>query len=81
MEAPDVLTVYGVDWCGDCRRAKRHLDGSGTSYRFVDPGKDSEAKRIFAAAGYRAISVIATLDGRFLMEPSNTELTRLVQSL
>jgi len=81
MEAPDVLTVYGVDWCGDCRRAKRHLDGSGTSYRFVDLGKDSEAKRILAAAGYRAISVIATPDGRFLMEPSNTELTRLVQSL
>ncbi len=36
---------------------------------------------MLAAAGYRAIPVIATPDGRFLMEPSNTELTRLVQSL
>jgi len=76
-----VRTVYGADWCGDCRRAKRHRDGSGTSYRFVDLGKDPEAKRMLAAAGYRAIPVIATPDGRFLMEPSNTELNRLVQSL
>ncbi len=36
---------------------------------------------MLAAAGYRAIPVIATPDWRFLMEPSNTELTRLVQSL
>ncbi len=78
---PDELTVYGADWCGDCRRAKRHLDAAGVAYRWVDLTQDPVAKATLKAAGLRAIPVIATTDGRILMEPSNGELDVLVASL
>lgn len=78
---PDELTMYGADWCGDCRRAKRHLDAAGVAYRWVDLTQDPAAKVMLAAAGLRAIPVIATPDGRVLMEPSNAQLAVLVASL
>jgi len=81
LEVPVELTVYGADWCGDCRRAKGHLDSAGVAYRWVDLTHDREAKAMLRAAGLRAIPVIATTDGRVLMEPSNAQLRRLVASL
>lgn len=81
LEPPAELTMYGADWCGDCRRAKRHLEAAGVAYRWVDLTRDSPAKVMLAAAGLRAIPVIATPDGRVLMEPSNSELAELVGSL
>ena len=30
------VTMYGADWCGDCRRSKRFLDSSGVDYKYVD---------------------------------------------
>jgi len=73
--------MYGADWCGDCRRAKRHLDAAGVVYRWVDLTQEPGAKATLKAAGLRAIPVIATTDGRILMEPSNGELRELVASL
>ncbi len=81
IDVPPELTVYGADWCGDCRRAKHHLDTAGVPYRWVDLRSDLAAKRMLAAAGLRAIPVIATPDGRVLVEPSNADLGRLVASL
>lgn len=81
LQAPDELTVYGADWCGDCRRAKRHLDAAGVAYRWVDILQDQAAKQRLAAAGLRAIPVIATPDGRILVEPSNPALAELIASL
>jgi len=81
LEVPAELTVYGADWCGDCRRAKRHLDSAGVAYRWVDLTQDRGAKSMLSAAGLRAIPVIATAEGRVLMEPTNAELRRLVESL
>ena len=81
LEVPGELTVYGADWCGDCRRAKRHLDSAGVAYRWVDLTQNRGAKGMLTAAGLRAIPVIATADGRVLMEPSNAELRALVESL
>lgn len=78
---PHELTMYGADWCGDCRRAKRHLDAAGVAYRWVDLTQDHGAKAMLKAAGLPAIPVIATTDGRILMEPSNGELEALVASL
>jgi mycoredoxin len=81
LDPPSELTMYGADWCRDCRRAKRHLDTAGVTYRWVDLTRDPGAKAMLAAAGLRAIPVIATPDGRILMEPSNSELSVLVASL
>lgn len=81
LPAPAELTVYGADWCGDCRRAKRHLDAAGVVYRWLDLTQDAGSMVMLAAAGLRAIPVIATQDGKVLVEPSNAELARLVESL
>ena len=78
---PEELTMYGADWCGDCRRAKRHLDAAGVTYRWVDLTQDPVAKAMLKAAGLPAIPVIATTHGGILMEPSNGELAALVASL
>ena len=78
LEAPDVLTVYGADWCADCGRAKRYLDRKGVPYRYVDLPLDQDAQRRLSDAGYRAIPVVAAPDGRILVEPSNAELEALL---
>jgi glutaredoxin len=74
LPTPDIVTVYGADWCGDCRRAKRLLDLLGTPYRYVDLDADESAQRLVDDAGFRAIPVIVTPAGRVLVEPSNEEL-------
>ena len=74
LPVPDVVTVYGADWCGDCRRAKRFLDATGTPYRYVDLEVDGAAQQLVDDAGYRAIPVIVTPAGDILIEPSNDEL-------
>jgi glutaredoxin len=74
LPVPDVVTVYGADWCGDCRRAKRFLDATGTPYRYVDLELDAAAQQLVDDAGYRAIPVIVTPAGDVLIEPSDQEL-------
>ncbi len=74
LPLPDVLTVYGASWCGDCRRTQRYLDGAGVPYRYVDLRADPAAQRLLDEAGYRAIPVVLTVGGAVLIEPSDQEL-------
>ena len=74
LPTPDVVTVYGADWCGDCRRAKRFLDAVAMPYRYVDLELDVTAQQLVDDAGYRAIPVIVTPAGEVLVEPSDAEL-------
>ena len=34
------ITMYGADWCGDCRRSKRLLEELGVDYDLIDVEKD-----------------------------------------
>ena len=74
LPRPDVLTVYGADWCWDCRSTRRFLDHEGVTYRYVDLGTDRAAQDLFESAGYRAIPVVVAPDGTVLIEPSQREL-------
>ena len=69
------ITVYGADWCGDCIRAKRFLDRTGTAYEWVDvdevAGAAQEAQRI---SGRKNIPVVVLPSGEFLVEPTDPEL-------
>lgn len=78
LPVPDVLTVYGADWCGDCRNTRRYLDGEGVAYRYVDLAFDRAAQDLLDAAGLRAIPVVLVPDGTVLVEPSRVELARAV---
>ena len=41
----DQITLYGADWCGDCRRSKRLLAELGVEYTLTEPSDiDLKAK-------------------------------------
>ncbi len=80
LPIPDVVTIYGADWCADCRRAKRYLEATEVPYRWIDVDADPSAQALVDAAGYRAIPVIVTPAGQVLIEPSNDELANVVGS-
>ncbi|HEX9982675.1 MAG TPA: glutaredoxin family protein [Thermoanaerobaculia bacterium] len=77
------ITVYGADWCGDTRRAKRHLDSKGIQYNFVDVDQDTagEQKVIEFNKGKRRIPLveISSENGSELLSvPSESELDRAI---
>ena len=80
LPIPDIVTVYGADWCGDCRRAKRYLDAEGIPYRYVDLELDPAAQQLVDDAGIRGIPVIVTPAGRVLIDPGLDELASSVGS-
>ncbi|KAG1648095.1 hypothetical protein GQR58_030091 [Nymphon striatum] len=47
------ITMYGADWCGDCRRAKAWFDEREIAYTYVDPGRRSRRDRTSARAQQR----------------------------
>ena len=79
LPTPDVLTVYGASWCGDCRNTRRYLDSTRVPYRYVDLGSDRAAQALLEGAGYRAIPVVVTTDGTVLIEPSERELAAAIE--
>ena len=39
----NTITLYGADWCPDCRRAKAFLKDNNIEYAFIDVELDKEA--------------------------------------
>jgi mycoredoxin len=74
LPAPDVLTVYGADWCADCHRAKRLLAGRAVRHAYVDLAEAPAVQRALRDAGILAVPVVSFPDGRVLIDPSLTEL-------
>lgn len=77
---PDTLTVYGADWCGDCRRTKRLLADGRVDYDWVDVAAQPDIRAELTANGYPAIPVVVLPDGAILMEPSNDELAAALET-
>ncbi len=77
----DVVTVYGADWCGDCRRTKRWLDASGIEWVWIDRDADPAVRSMLADAGYLAIPVVVLPGGTVLVEPSDRSLATAVEVL
>ena len=71
---PAAVTVYGADWCGDCRRSKRLLTARGVEFDWIDVAAQPAIRDELTANGYPAIPVIVLPDGAILMEPSDEEL-------
>ncbi len=69
------ITMYGADWCIDCRRAKAVLDAEGVDYAYIDLEAVPEAADAARAiSGRTNIPVIVLPDGSHLVEPSDAEL-------
>lgn len=77
------ITMYGAEWCGDCRRSKRFLDSNNVSYEYVDVETDTTAsdKVIEINGGVRSIPVIIFEDGTHLTEPSDAALKAKLEEL
>lgn len=77
------ITMYGADWCGDCRRSKRFLDSNEVSYEYIDVEADPTAadKVIEINGGMRSIPVILFPDGSHLTEPSDNALKEKLTAL
>ena len=70
------ITLYGANWCPDCRRAKQFLGEQRVHYDFVDVDGDDEARAYVEQVndGKTIIPTIVFPDGSVLVEPSNAEL-------
>ena len=70
------ITVYGANWCPDCRRAKRFLGEHRVPYDWVDVDEHPEAKVLVEERNHGAaiIPTIVFPDGSHLAEPSDEEL-------
>ena len=81
MSSP-AITMYGADWCSDCRRAKTVLDASGVAYDYIDVDAVLEAaEAALAISGRTSIPVIVFPDGTHQVEPSNADLEAKLRSL
>ena len=78
----NTITMYGAEWCGDCRRSKKLLDAAGARYDYVDleahPAAADEARAI---SGRMQIPVIVFPDGTHFVEPSDAELRAKIDAL
>jgi thioredoxin reductase (NADPH) len=70
------ITLYGTQWCSDCKRAKQFFGEQRIHYQFVDVDADPSGLAYVEQVndGKRIIPVIAFEDGSTLVEPSNADL-------
>jgi glutaredoxin len=59
------ILVYYADWCGACKRMKRHLDRKGVDYELRDIDVPAILEELVEKTGARAIPVI-DVEGRIL---------------
>jgi len=73
---PDKIVIYGTNWCGDCRRARRFFDQNEISYDFINIDQDKEGEQFVKTTnkGFRSVPTIVFPDGSILVEPSNQTL-------
>jgi mycoredoxin len=69
------ITLFGADWCSDCRRSKALLDAEHIDYRWIDVDADeTAAAKALAISGRTTIPVVVFPDGSHLVEPSDEAL-------
>ncbi len=72
---PARITMYGADWCRDCRRSKALLDARDVDYEYVDLEAVADgAARAKAISGRTQIPVVVFPDGTHFTEPTDAEL-------
>lgn len=78
-----MITFYGADWCGDCRRSKRLLDELKVNYTYIDTETTEGAidKVLEYNKGMKSIPVIVFSDGTHLTEPSDPQLRGKLEEL
>jgi glutaredoxin-like protein len=78
-----MITMYGAEWCGDCRRSTALLNELGVEFNYINVEEVPEAaqKVVEINGGAQSIPVIVFEDGTHLTEPSNPDLRNKLESL
>jgi len=80
--ATNEITMFGAEWCRDCRRTKAQLDELGVAYTYVDleaePAAAEVAKEI---SGRTNIPVVVYPDATYHVEPSNADVEAKLKEL
>ncbi|GAA1745249.1 glutaredoxin family protein [Microbacterium paludicola] len=76
------ITMFGAEWCRDCRRTKAQLDELGVAYTYIDleaePAAAEVAKDI---SGRTNIPVVVYPDASHHVEPSNADVAAKLREL
>ena len=73
-ETPSIR-IFGADWCGDCRRAKRVFGEAQVAYEWIDLVETPAAADVAAdISGRKNIPVITYPDGTHQVEPSDADM-------
>lgn len=77
------ITMYGAEWCGDCRRSQRLLNELGVEYSYINIEEvpDAADKVVEINGGAQSIPVVMFSDGTHLTEPSDPDLRKKLESL
>jgi glutaredoxin len=76
---PQTIVLYSADWCGWCKKAKRHLDGMGVNYEIRDIDIPANLNDLVAKTGQKGIPVL-DVGGRMVTGFSPDEYERLIRS-
>lgn len=76
------ITVFGAQWCSDCRRTQKQLDGLGIEYKYVDLVADPAAADVAREiSGRTQIPVVLYPDATHQVEPSNADVEAKLREL
>jgi glutaredoxin len=74
------IVLYSAEWCGACRKAKRHLDRNGVAYQLRDIDQPGHAEELVRRTGARAIPVLE-VEGRMITGFSTREYDALLREV
>ena len=78
----NTITMFGAEWCRDCRRTKAQLDGLGIAYTYVDLEADPAAADVAREiSGRTNIPVVVYPDASHHVEPSNADVEAKLREL
>ena len=82
MTSSSTITMFGAEWCGDCRRTKKQLDELGVDYQYVDLMLDPKAADVAREiSGRTSIPVVVYPDASHHVEPSNADVESKLREL
>jgi glutaredoxin len=74
------IVLYSAEWCGACRKAKRHLARRGVAYEERDVDQPAHAEALLEKTGSRAIPVL-DVDGRVITGFSARSYDELTEAI
>ncbi|MBY8999717.1 MAG: pyridine nucleotide-disulfide oxidoreductase, partial [Candidatus Heimdallarchaeota archaeon] len=71
-----IKIIYGIEWCGDCKRSKKFLLENNVPFEWIDVDDNEDAADIVRRlnGGKRPVPTIVFDGHTILVEPSNEQL-------